>query len=78
MSIKKGDIVWLKSGGPKMTVKGITPEKICICIWFQHGEIQFFEFEDSTLSKSDPFESNASSETRKKHVYSKLFNFFSL
>jgi uncharacterized protein YodC (DUF2158 family) len=55
MLIKPGDVVWLKSGGPKMTVAAVTPENICGCIWFQHGEILQFEFEISALRKSDPF-----------------------
>ena len=39
MQCKPGDIVMLKSGGPKMTVASIRPnldntEVIAICIWF--------------------------------------------
>jgi len=29
-----GDVVRLKSGGPEMTVKNITPEGFVSCIWF--------------------------------------------
>jgi uncharacterized protein YodC (DUF2158 family) len=53
---RKGDLVWLKSGGPKMTVKSSEPDSKYTCIWFQHGEIQHHTFERVTLTKSDPFE----------------------
>ena len=52
---KKGDVVWLKSGGPKMTIKSTSKLDICTCIWFQFGEIQSFEFEFELLTLSDPF-----------------------
>jgi uncharacterized protein YodC (DUF2158 family) len=65
MLIKKGDIVWLKSGGPKMTVMSIIEENLCHCIWFQYGEIQHFEFETVTLRKSNPF-INRDKETKSK------------
>lgn len=55
--IKKGDVVWLKSGSPKMTVQLIGEEKICKCIWFQWGEIQTNDFDGDTLTLSDPYES---------------------
>jgi uncharacterized protein YodC (DUF2158 family) len=56
-NLKKGDIVWLKSGSPKMTVQQIELEKNCKCIWFQYGEIQTHDFDCDTLTLSDPFES---------------------
>ena len=63
-NIKKGDIVWLKSGGPKMTIKTTTEDEICTCIWFKHGELQYCDLESDTLTIVDPdlFE-NDSSET---------------
>jgi len=30
---QQGEVVQLKSGGPKMTVKKTTPKKL-VCIWF--------------------------------------------
>jgi uncharacterized protein YodC (DUF2158 family) len=54
MEIKAGDVVWLKSGGPKMTVKSIDSKQLCKCIWFQHGEIHHCDFEIVTLTKNDP------------------------
>jgi uncharacterized protein YodC (DUF2158 family) len=63
-NIKKGDIVWLKSGGPKMTIKTTSEDEICTCIWFKHGELQYCDLESDTLTIVDPdlFE-NDSSET---------------
>lgn len=54
--IKKGDIVWLKSGGPKMTVQHIDDEQACQCVWFHCGEIKVFKFDSSTLIPYDPSE----------------------
>ena len=56
-NIKKGDIVWLKSGGPKMTVQQIEEENRCKCVWFQYGEIQAYNFERETLTLTDPYKS---------------------
>ena len=54
-NIKKGDIVWLKSGGPKMTIKTTSDDEICTCIWFKHGELQYCDLEADTLTTVDPF-----------------------
>jgi uncharacterized protein YodC (DUF2158 family) len=32
-NFKEGDVVQLKSGGPKMTVQKVTPQGL-ICVWF--------------------------------------------
>lgn len=37
--IKKGDVVKLKSGGPKMTVRGTT-SGLWICSWFSGEEMK--------------------------------------
>jgi len=34
MIIKEGMIVWLKTGGPAMTVHSLAREGTCICSWF--------------------------------------------
>jgi hypothetical protein len=61
-NIKKGDIVWLKSGGPKMTIKTTSEDEICTCIWFKHGELQYCDLESDTLTIVDPdlFENDSS------------------
>lgn len=42
-----GDVVTLKSGGPKMTV--LDPHPICYCSWFSDGEFYSNNFPASTL-----------------------------
>ena len=54
-TIKKGDVVWLKSGGPEMTVQVIDTEGNCICLWFRHGEILRYTIESCALTKINPF-----------------------
>jgi uncharacterized protein YodC (DUF2158 family) len=54
-AIKKGDVVWLKSGGPEMTVHLIDEDGNCTCLWFRHGEIQRYSIEHSSLTKKNPF-----------------------
>jgi len=57
--LKKGDVVKLKSGGPKMTVQGLGEylgvEDGVLCVWFddkgKHSEV----FERASLTKvEDP------------------------
>ena len=35
---KKGDVVQLKSGGPRMTIKFIEDDEAC-CSWFINGKV---------------------------------------
>jgi uncharacterized protein YodC (DUF2158 family) len=53
--IKKGELVWLKSGGPSMTACESCTKGTCTCIWFLHGEVQKHQFDLETLTKEDPF-----------------------
>lgn len=50
-----GDVVQLKSGGPKMTVEDVRTgdegEKICRCVWFQDGERDLADFKATSLVK---------------------------
>lgn len=39
MQFKLGDIVQLKSGGPKMTVNGFTGTKQPMCAWFDGSNV---------------------------------------
>lgn len=55
--IKKGDIVMLKSGGPKMTVQGIGDSKPgpmntvrwVRCIWFNSNLVNEYNFDEAVL-----------------------------
>jgi len=62
MDLKVGDIVVLKSGGPKMTIKRIEPTKILgseneilmgYCDWFENEQLKskMFPLETLVLSK---------------------------
>jgi uncharacterized protein YodC (DUF2158 family) len=50
MDFKAGDVVVLKSGGPKMTVEKIgprnstNPEEVVHCIWFENGHVNTDKF----------------------------------
>ncbi len=48
-----GDIVQLKSGGPKMTVKEISPEGSYVCRWFTGPKITQDVFEADTIEAAD-------------------------
>jgi len=48
-----GDVVRLKSGGPKMTVQEITQDEdeYIECIWFEEGNKMMDTFHPDTLEK---------------------------
>jgi uncharacterized protein YodC (DUF2158 family) len=55
MDFKPGDIVTLKSGGPKMTIERIyprsssNPEVIALCTWFDGAKSEHIEFYPEAL-----------------------------
>jgi len=57
MMIKKGDVVTLKSGGPKMTVQSIGDSKPgplgtvrwIRCIWFNNNLVNEYNFDEAVL-----------------------------
>jgi uncharacterized protein YodC (DUF2158 family) len=50
--IKIGDVVMLKSGGPKMTVEYIPDGSIIVkCVWFVGTELQRGEFKMVLLDR---------------------------
>lgn len=51
--IEQGTVVWLKSGGPAMTVSYLT-DRQAYCVWFLNGEIRAFEFYKESLTTEDP------------------------
>ena len=57
---KKGDIVLLKSGGPKMTIREIEDDGEILCVWFDEKNIlqsnTFEEYELKAPSKPPTFQ----------------------
>ena len=53
MAIQSGTLVWLKSGGPKMTVR-CNSNKGWICTWFLNYEPKEYTFLQDQLTESDP------------------------
>ena len=57
MDFKKGDVVQLKSGGPKMTIAGqASSGHGWICTWFENGEVKTYVFDEEALTKADETE----------------------
>lgn len=55
--LKVGDVVQLKSGGPKMTINTLSEyngKSYCMCIWFEaNNHLSNKEFISQTLKKSE-------------------------
>jgi len=55
MDFKAGDVVVLKSGGPKMTIEKIGPknsnneEIVAHCVWFENNQPKEDRFNPATL-----------------------------
>jgi uncharacterized protein YodC (DUF2158 family) len=49
-SFKEGDVVQLKSGGPKMTIDGVAPQGKYYCVWFAGAKREFHSFSAETLT----------------------------
>lgn len=54
MNIKHGATVWLKSGGPKMTVDGVSMGKNWVCKWFVGQTLSHGTFHEDALTTEDP------------------------
>jgi uncharacterized protein YodC (DUF2158 family) len=52
-TFKVGDTVWLKIGGPKMSIRSIDKFKI-MCDWFEGKELQTAPFQPDQLTKQGP------------------------
>ncbi len=50
---KVGDVVQLKSGGPKMTVSEIDSDGV-FCQWFHNSRVQTADFAPEQLRNADP------------------------
>ncbi|KQQ76922.1 DUF2158 domain-containing protein [Acinetobacter calcoaceticus] len=52
---KEGDVVYLKSGGPAMTITEITPNDYVWCTWFDKDQkVQGKSFIKSSITKNNP------------------------
>lgn len=49
--LKAGDVVQLKSGGPRMTVKEVNGSEV-VCVWFAGEKRETAVFEDVLLTKA--------------------------
>lgn len=54
MKIEQEKIVWLRSGGPPMTVKFEIDDKEWVCSWFVQCEIREHVFTEKQLTDKDP------------------------
>lgn len=54
VDIKPGTIVWLKSGGPMMTVKYLSQEGLWRCSWFVSEDVKEHPFSEEQLTIKDP------------------------
>ena len=52
-TLKSGDLVVLKSGGPEMTVKHVYSDEI-ICQWFAGKKLEQGRFDENSLIESPP------------------------
>lgn len=50
-NIAVGDIVTVKSDGPKMTVNFEANDGLFNCVWFSKGELKSGQFSSSALTK---------------------------
>ncbi|MEQ6120992.1 DUF2158 domain-containing protein [Reichenbachiella sp. MALMAid0571] len=68
---KSGDVVYLKSGGPKMTVKNYEPEggNEVICTWFVDKKPEERAFPEDLLELYKPFSISTSTSRRSCDKY---------
>lgn len=52
-SFKAGDVVRLRSGGPKMTVSGFKASGTVICVWFEGSKKEVGLFKEEALKKEE-------------------------
>lgn len=52
--VKAGDIVWLKSGSPKMTVKFYNQKGTLTCNWFVGTDVKEHDFSREQLIDKNP------------------------
>jgi uncharacterized protein YodC (DUF2158 family) len=52
MAFQLGEVVQLKSGGPRMTVDSIDGDGVVNCIWFEKNEQKFGSFKPHSLESA--------------------------
>jgi uncharacterized protein YodC (DUF2158 family) len=65
-TIKVGDVVQLKSGGPKMTVNFVE-ENVAACTWFDKNKKESSRFPVAALKLATPELDSASQSDRTPH-----------
>ena len=50
MAFQPGDVVQLKSGGPRMTVENVTGDEV-ECVWFEKNKQEYGTFREVLLTK---------------------------
>jgi uncharacterized protein YodC (DUF2158 family) len=55
-----GDVVQLRSGGPKMTVHGLVSDGDVVCQWFESNEVHQENFPKEALKKVEQDEGGGS------------------
>lgn len=53
-TLETGDVVWLKSGSPSMTVKFVNKQGTLTCTWFVDNEVREHGFEAEQLTTENP------------------------
>ncbi len=53
-NLKPGTVVWLKSGGPAMTIKENVDKSYVICGWFNGSKLHESKFSTYQLTTDDP------------------------
>lgn len=51
-----GDVVQLRSGGPRMTVHSLVSDGDVVCQWFEESEVHEENFPNEVLKKVGPVE----------------------
>ena len=54
MAIEEGSIVWLKTGGPAMTVKFKNSMGEWLCSWFVDEDVKEHSFTEEQLTEEEP------------------------
>lgn len=55
-----GDVVELRSGGPRMTVHGLVSDGDVVCQWFESSEVHEGNFPKEVLKKVEQVEDGGS------------------